>query len=116
MDRSVLSFAIQVEEARGLSFKRLPIFCTDEEMEEYQAAYEVEVRQRGMMMGLKWASEVCGPLMTVAGFHHGLLTVYANHDQSVSQFLPPLTIQEEVRQVLAILDRMITWLEGVLQA
>lgn len=77
----------------------------------------LEVRQRGMMMGLKWASEVCGSLMTVAGFHHGLLTIYANHDQSVSQFLPPLTIQaDEVRQVLVILDRMITWLEGVLEA
>jgi acetylornithine/succinyldiaminopimelate/putrescine aminotransferase len=87
------------------------------ELQEQHPGVLEEVRQRGMMMGLKWASEVCGPLMTVAGFHHGLLIIYANHDQSVSQFLPPLTIQEgEVRQVLVILDRMIAWLEGVLRA
>jgi putrescine aminotransferase len=71
----------------------------------------VEVRQRGLMMGLKLASPSYGPLMTVAGFYHGLLTIYANHDQSVNQLLPPLTIQEdEVAQVLASLDGMLTWL------
>ncbi len=87
------------------------------ELQERHSGVLVEVRQRGMMMGLKWASEMCGPLMTMAGFHHGLLTIYANHDQSVNQFLPPLTIQEdEARQVLSILDRMMSWLEGVLQA
>jgi putrescine aminotransferase len=76
----------------------------------------VEVRQRGMMMGLKWANEMCGPMMTLAGFQHGLLLIYANHDQSVSQFLPPLTIQEEeAQQVLEILERMATWLEEMLQ-
>jgi putrescine aminotransferase len=71
----------------------------------------VEVRQRGLMMGLKMANESCGPLMTLAGFAHGLLTIYANHDKSVSQLLPPLTIQEdEVAQVLASLDGMLGWL------
>lgn len=75
----------------------------------------VEVRQRGLMMGLKWVSEMCGPLMTLAGFQHGLLIIYANHDQSVSQFLPPLTIQEkEAQQTLEILERMITWLKGMI--
>jgi acetylornithine/succinyldiaminopimelate/putrescine aminotransferase len=74
----------------------------------------VEVRQRGLMMGLKWTHEMCGPLMTVAGFRHGLLMIYANHDQSVSQLLPPLVMQkEEAQQVLQILDRMATWLEEV---
>jgi len=72
----------------------------------------VEVRQRGLMMGLKLANEACGPLMTLAGFSHGLLTIYANHDKSVNQLLPPLTIQEdEVAQVLASLDGMLGWLE-----
>ncbi|MGD1993491.1 MAG: aspartate aminotransferase family protein [Anaerolineae bacterium] len=72
----------------------------------------VEIRQRGLMMGLKLASEVHGPLMTLAGFSHGLLTIYANHDQAVSQLLPPLTIQEdEVAQVLEALDGMFTWLQ-----
>ncbi len=72
----------------------------------------VEVRQRGLMMGLKLASEQLGPLMTLAGFRHGLLTIYANHDQSVNQLLPPLTIQaDEVAQVLETLDHMLTWME-----
>jgi acetylornithine/succinyldiaminopimelate/putrescine aminotransferase len=46
-------------------------------------------------MGLKLASAMYGPLMTMAGFSHGLLTIYANHDQSVNQLLPPLTIQAD---------------------
>jgi putrescine aminotransferase len=74
----------------------------------------VEVRQRGLMMGLKLFSDTYGPLMTLAGFGHGLLTIYANHDQSVNQLLPPLTIEEdEVAQVLEALDRMLTWLGEV---
>ena len=65
-------------------------------------------------MGLKLASGMYGPLMTAAGFEHGLLTIYANHDQSVNQLLPPLTIEEdEVAQVLEALDRMLTWLGEV---
>ncbi|HSJ53772.1 MAG TPA: aminotransferase class III-fold pyridoxal phosphate-dependent enzyme, partial [Anaerolineae bacterium] len=74
----------------------------------------VDVRQRGLMMGLKLANESCGPLMTLAGFSHGLLTIYANHDKSVNQLLPPLTIQEdEVAEVLASLDGMLGWLATV---
>lgn len=73
----------------------------------------VEVRQRGLMMGLKLADPAYGPLMTLAGFQFGLLTLYANHDQSVNQLLPPLTIQaDEVGQVIESLDKMLTWLEN----
>jgi len=84
---------------------------------QLQARYPhllVEVRQRGLMMGLKLADEAFGPLMTLAGFSHGLLTIYANHDQSVNQLLPPLIIQEdEVAQVLASLDGMLGWLASM---
>jgi acetylornithine/succinyldiaminopimelate/putrescine aminotransferase len=74
-----------------------------------------EVRQRGLMMGLRWTSEALGPLMTVAGFRLGLLTIYANHDRSVSQLLPPLTIQvDEVGYVLEVLEAMVSWAEGAL--
>ncbi len=53
-------------------------------------------------------------LMTWPAFNHGLLTIYANHDQSVNQLLPPLTIQEdEVAQVLEALDQMLAWLGEV---
>lgn len=75
----------------------------------------VETRQRGLMMGLKMVNDMCGPLMTVAGFDHGILTVYANNDTSVSQILPPLIISEdEARQVLDSLDAMLAWVEGKL--
>jgi putrescine aminotransferase len=74
----------------------------------------VQVRQRGLMMGLKLADQSLGPLFTLGGFHHGLLTIYANHDQSVNQLLPPLTIQEdEVAHALEALDRMLQWLGSV---
>jgi acetylornithine aminotransferase/putrescine aminotransferase len=73
----------------------------------------VEARQRGLMMGLKMANAYCGPWMTVAGFQAGLLAIYANHDPSVLQVLPPLIIQEdEAQQVLAILDSMLSGLEA----
>jgi len=82
-------------------------------LQQNHPAVLVEVRQRGLMMGLKLANEMYGMLMTLAGFRHGLLTIYANHDKSVSQILPPLTIQEaEVNEVLEKLDRMLTELEN----
>jgi acetylornithine/succinyldiaminopimelate/putrescine aminotransferase len=73
-----------------------------------------EIRQRGLMMGLKLADPRCGPWMTVAGFQAGLLAIYANNDPSVLQILPPLIIQEdEAQQVLATLDGMLSGLEAV---
>ncbi len=72
-----------------------------------------EARRRGLMMGLKFASPQFGPWMTAAGFHTGLLAIFANNDPSVLQILPPLTIQEEeAHQVLDILDSMLEGLEA----
>ena len=65
-------------------------------------------------MGLKLGDQSLGPLFTLGGFHHRLLTIYANHDPSVNQLLPPLTIQEdEVAHALEALDRMLQWLASV---
>jgi putrescine aminotransferase len=76
----------------------------------------VETRQRGLMMGLKMANEFCGPLMTLAGFRHGILTIYANNDTSVSQILPPLIIAEEqAREVLEKLDAILGEVEQGLE-
>ncbi len=73
------------------------------------SALLVEVRQRGLMMGLKLADPALGPIMTVAGFQGGLLTIYANNDPSVIQMLPPLIIEETaVSEVLTRLDGMFT--------
>lgn len=86
-------------------------------LKERHPAVLVETRQRGLMMGIKTASAQFGPLLTLAGFQHGLLTIYANHDQSVNQLLPPLTIDEdEAQQVIEVLDRMLTWLEAVVSS
>lgn len=74
----------------------------------------VEARQRGLMMGLKLASPKFGPLFTRIGFDAGLLVIYANNDPSAVQILPPLIIEEaEARQVLGILDGMLSVLEGM---
>ena len=70
----------------------------------------VETRQRGLFMGLKMKNEMCGPLMTLAGMRNGVFTVYANNDNSVSQIIPALIIQEdEALEVLERLDAMLTW-------
>lgn len=75
----------------------------------------LEARQRGLMMGLKMASDMCGPLMTVAGMQQGIYTVYANNDNSVSQIIPPLIIsRDEAETVIERLDSMLTWVEQAL--
>jgi putrescine aminotransferase len=75
----------------------------------------VEARQRGLMMGLKMVNDICGPLMTIAGMKHGIFTVYANNDTSVSQILPPLIIgKDEAAQVIGSLDAMLTDVEAAL--
>ncbi len=88
--------------------------------EELRAAHPdvlVETRQRGLMMGLKMVHEVCGPLMTLAGFRHGILTIYANNDTSVSQILPPLIMEAgEAEGVIEALDRMLAEVEKAVAA
>ena len=87
------------------------------ELKEGHPDVLVEARQRGMMMGLKMANDFCGPLMTLAGFRHGILTIYANNDTSASQILPPLIIEEEqAREVLEALDAMLGEVEKALDS
>lgn len=65
----------------------------------------IGLRQMGLMMGIEMKDELCGPVLTKTAYDHGLLMVYANNDQSVCQFLPPLTITiSEVDIVLKKLD------------
>ena len=66
----------------------------------------VSFRQLGLMMGVKMANEMCGPVMTRSCYDNGILSIYANNDTSVSQIMPPLVISEqETAEVLARLDR-----------
>lgn len=74
----------------------------------------LQARQRGLMMGLKLANPNFGPLFTRIGFDAGLLVIYANNDPAAVQVLPPLIIQEkEAREVLGILDGMLTALASI---
>jgi len=64
------------------------------------------LRQLGLLMGLELRDARCGPLLTRTAYEHGLLLVYANHDTSVCQLLPPLLMPEaDVAWVLGRLDR-----------
>lgn len=88
-----------------------------EELRSRHRDIVVETRQRGLFMGIKMKNEMCGPLMTVAGFEHGVFTVYANNDSSVSQIVPPLIItRPEAEHVLESLDRMLGWTASRLPA
>ncbi|MDQ1331672.1 MAG: hypothetical protein QG578_1940 [Thermodesulfobacteriota bacterium] len=57
--------------------------------------YLKDFRQLGLMMGLKLADEISGPLLTKAAYDNDLLMLYANNDTSVCQFLTPLLIEDE---------------------
>jgi putrescine aminotransferase len=66
----------------------------------------VEIRQLGLMIGLVFPDETCGPLMTKLLYEEGVLAIYANNDQRVLQFLPPLIMSDlEAEETLAALDR-----------
>ena len=69
--------------------------------------------QRGLMMGLRLANPRLGPALSQLGFRRGLLAIYANHDPSVLQVLPPLIITaEQAQELLTILDGMLGELEA----
>jgi acetylornithine/succinyldiaminopimelate/putrescine aminotransferase len=53
------------------------------------------IRQLGLMIGLELKDDLCGPILTKTAYDNDLLIVYANNDSSVSQFLPPLIIEDE---------------------
>jgi len=62
----------------------------------------IKLRQLGLMMGIEMANEFCGPLFSKAAYDAGFLSVYANNDTRVAQFLPPLTIEPAQAEELLI--------------
>lgn len=65
----------------------------------------VELRQLGLVMGLKLKDEISGPLLMKTAYDHDLLLIYANNDRSVSQCLPPLVmVREDIDWVMSQLD------------
>ena len=55
----------------------------------------IRIRQLGLMIGLEFATDFYGPVITKTAFDNGLLLVYANNDTRVVQFLPPLNLKDE---------------------
>jgi putrescine aminotransferase len=69
----------------------------------------LEIRQKGLMCGLKTAHKDFGPLLTKTCFDAGLLCIYAGNDTSVLQFLPVLNIDAALAH--EILERLDTAFE-----
>ncbi|MFQ5630383.1 MAG: aspartate aminotransferase family protein [bacterium] len=85
-----------------------------QKIQQSAAGFLIEIRQKGLMMGLKMAAPQLGPLMTKACFEAGLLCVFAGNDPSVVQFLPPLNIEKPLAD--EILQRLTRALEIAAQA
>jgi putrescine aminotransferase len=64
----------------------------------------VGLRQLGLMMCIEMVNEYCGPAMSLTCYNNGILSVYANNDKRMSQFLPPLIITKNDAD--EILDRL----------
>jgi acetylornithine/succinyldiaminopimelate/putrescine aminotransferase len=75
-------------------------------LREKYGKYLIEVRQKGLMIGLRHAEDKHGFLMTSLMFKNGVIALFANNDKSVLQVMPPLVIKEnEVDEVLAALEK-----------
>ena len=73
----------------------------------------LEVRQKGLMMGLQYTNESIGPRMTKKLSDRGVLAVYTGNDPSICRLMPPLVITpEEVDEVLAALEDSMKELSG----
>jgi putrescine aminotransferase len=65
----------------------------------------LEVRQKGLMMGLQYTNGSIGPRMTKKLAERGVLAVYTGNDPSVCRLMPSLVIApEEVDFVLNALE------------
>lgn len=72
----------------------------------------VEVRQTGLVIGLKFAHEMGGMLMTKLLFDEGVWAMFAGFDRSVLQVKPGL-LMTDTEPVLAALDRACTKAEAL---
>ncbi|HVN71319.1 MAG TPA: aspartate aminotransferase family protein [Desulfomonilia bacterium] len=73
----------------------------------------LEVRQKGLMMGLQYTNESIGPRMTLKFAERGVLAVYTGNDPSICRLMPPLVITpQEVDEVLNVLEDSMKELSG----
>jgi acetylornithine/succinyldiaminopimelate/putrescine aminotransferase len=64
-------------------------------LEEELSVLPCEIRRRGLFMGLKWPDEGAGILAARACFNAGVFAVFANHDTSTLQLLPPFVLTDD---------------------
>lgn len=65
----------------------------------------LEVRRKGLMMGLQYTNESIGPRMTKKMADRNIIAIYTGNDPSICRFMPPLVITEkEVDEVLNALE------------
>jgi putrescine aminotransferase len=65
----------------------------------------LEVRQKGLMMGLQYTNQSIGPRMTKKLAERGVIAVYTGNDPAICRLMPPLVItEEEVDLVLNALE------------
>ncbi len=65
----------------------------------------VEVRQKGLMMGLQYTEDSIGPRMSYQLAQNGVMAIFTGNDTSVMRLMPSLVInEEEVDFVLNALD------------
>jgi len=75
-------------------------------LQESHPRWLVEVRQTGLIIGLKFAHEAGGMLMTRLLYDEGVWAMFAGFDRSVLQLKPGLLLaDDDVDTVLAALDR-----------
>ncbi|MCH7763954.1 MAG: aspartate aminotransferase family protein [Candidatus Marinimicrobia bacterium] len=79
------------------------------EIQTKHSRFFLELRQCGLMMGLKLKDDISGPILTKTAYDNDLLMVYANNDQSVCQCLPPLNMDlDDVNYVMTQLDKALS--------
>lgn len=77
----------------------------------------VGLRQLGLAMGIEMTNKHCGPLFTKAAYDNGLLSVYANNDPRVAQFLPPLISDYALaKEILKRVDRALGDVKRILRS
>jgi acetylornithine/succinyldiaminopimelate/putrescine aminotransferase len=64
----------------------------------------VEVRQRGLVIGLRFAHEMGGMMMTQKLYQRGVWAIFAAHDRSVLQWKPGLLLDDALAD--EVLDRL----------
>jgi putrescine aminotransferase len=66
----------------------------------------LEVRRKGLMMGLQYTNDSIGPRMSYQLAQNGVMAIYTGNDPSVMRLMPALVIQpEEVDFVIEALDK-----------